>query len=68
MTQITSERSSPERQREPHDGQSHHVFFHWVVEALHEIHIDLKWTGDLLKDRLGVGAVDRNELRIKNVN
>lgn len=42
MTQATWQRNSPERQREPDYGQAHHVFSQWVVEALHEIQVNLK--------------------------
>lgn len=39
---VTHTRSSPEWECEPDDRQSHHVFPHWVVEALQEVKIDLK--------------------------
>lgn len=34
--------SSPEGEREPDDGQPHHVLPHGVVEALHQIQVDLQ--------------------------
>lgn len=39
---LTHTRSLPEWECEPHYRQSRHVFPHWVVEALHEVYIDLK--------------------------
>lgn len=35
-------RSSPKREREPDDGQPHHVLSHGVIKALHQIQVDLK--------------------------
>lgn len=49
MTQTTWQRSSPERQRKPHYGQAHHVFSHRIVEALHEIQVDLKRDKRIIK-------------------
>lgn len=39
---LTHTRSLPEWECEPDYHQSHHVFLHWVVEALHEVQIDLQ--------------------------
>lgn len=35
-------RSSPKREREPDDGQPHHVLSQGIIKALHQIQVDLK--------------------------